>query len=131
MKKVIFLFLGLFAVTAFAKDEKLGNVIAVERTISDVYNRCLTSVDKPGTGPQYFYSCAFRYLNLGELAITQGRAFSFTKDGCQVYAELVNGNVFITFATDRNSSTFEDSKACLAKSLEGQKTVKAIIYTVQ
>ncbi len=131
MKKAVITLLTLFAVSSYAQDTKLGTVVAIERNISDIYSRCLSAVDKPVNGPQYFFSCAFKYTELGDLPVTQGKAFSYSKDHCQVYAETVNGNLFITFATDKNTSSYEESKACLGKSLEGNKTVRTIIYTIQ
>lgn len=130
MKKTIVLLISLLSLGAFAKDVQLGNVVAVERSIDNIYDKCLSSMDKPGAGSEYFFSCAFRYIKTGETPITNGRAFNYTEGNCRVNAETVNGNVFITFSTDRNTSGFEESRACLAKSVAGNKTIKVIVYTI-
>ncbi|KHD89774.1 MAG: hypothetical protein OM95_01495 [Bdellovibrio sp. ArHS] len=121
----------LLAFSAQANDRKIGNVIAVERDIHDVNATCLKNISGDTSKPQSFFSCGIKYIAEGEIPVSKGRAFKLVDESCQVYGETINGVLLITFGTAKGSSTFEASRACLARSLATKDSVKVVVYTLE
>lgn len=127
--------LALTAVTtAHASDRKIGNVIAVERTIDDVYQTCVDQL-KDVKGDNSFASCKFdaKKTNADYSQGTQ-RVLTLWKDGCEVEGSVMNGTVLVTFQATGAKATLEDSKACLRKAIDGNQTkdsFKFIVYTIE
>lgn len=121
----------LVAFSAQASDRKVGNIIAVEREISDLYNTCLKNVSGATDKPQSFFSCAIKFTTDGELPVTKGRVLKLMDERCQVVGEAMNGVVLITFSGTKSPSTFETSRACLERSLSAKDFVKVIVYTLE
>lgn len=122
----------LLAFTAQASDRKIGNVIAVEREIKDVYSTCLKNVTGDTTGSKFFFSCAIKYVTPGEIPVTKGRAFRLHDEHCSVNADFANSGVlFVTFSSAKDTSTYETSKACLQQALTNIASVKTLVYTLE
>ncbi|UOE99835.1 hypothetical protein [Bdellovibrio reynosensis] len=122
----------LLAFSAQANDRKVGNVIAVERTISNVYNSCISTIDEADTvKPKTFFSCAIKFTQDGELPVTKGRVLNLRDNRCLVEGESVNGMLFITFSAAKGLTPFEVAKGCLQKSLGSRDSVKVVLYTLE
>ncbi len=121
----------LVAFSAQAADRKVGNVVAVEREISDLYNTCLKEIQDLTDRPQNFFSCAIKYTTDGELPVSRGRVLRLKDERCQVVGETINGVLMITFSGAKTPSTFEASRACLAKALSEKDFIKVIVYTLE
>lgn len=120
--------------TAHAADRKIGNVIAVERTIEDVYSTCIDQV-KDHKGETAFASCKFDAKKTNA-DFSQGaqRLLNLWKDGCEVEATAQAGIVLITFNANGAKATLDDSKACLRKAIDAAPngdTFKFIAYTIE
>jgi hypothetical protein len=120
--------------TAHASDRKIGNVIAVERTIDDVYQSCVEQM-KDANDDLVFASCKFD-AKKSNADFSQGnqRVLTLWKDGCEVEGSVMNGVVLVTFQATGANATLKDSKACLRKAIDGNQTkdsFKFIIYTVE
>lgn len=131
MKAIISILLMVVGITANAGDRKIGTVVAVEREISDVYATCLKKTDTDTTKPKVFFSCNFKYINDGELAVTSGRLVTLMDDKCSVMGEAINGTVIITYSSSEKPSSFESSRACLARAFAGKDALKMLVYTIE
>lgn len=122
----------LFVVSANAADRKVGNVVAIEREIADVYSTCLKNMaDQDTSKSAYSFYCSIPFLNDGELSITKGGIIRLIDNRCVVAGDVTNGKIFITFNTAKNLSTFEESRLCLQRSLTPSNSKKVIIYTIE
>lgn len=122
----------LLAFSANAADRKVGNIVAVEREISDIYNTCIKSLqDEDTSKPAYIFSCAFKYLNDGEMAVSKGRIVKLMDDKCTVIGDAANGTIMITFNTAKSPSSFEESRLCLERALTPKNSAKVIVYTLE
>lgn len=120
--------------TAHAADRKIGNVIAVERTINDVYQTCVDQL-KDHKGDTAFASCKFDAKKTNA-DFSQGsqRVLTLMKDGCQVEGTAQNGVVLVIFEATAPKSTLDDSKACLRKAIDASTNgdaFKIIVFTVE
>lgn len=120
--------------TAHAADRKIGNVIAVERTVDDVYASCVDQV-KDQKEESTFASCKFD-LKKTNADFSQGaqRLLGLMKDGCEVEAYAQSGMILVTFQATGAKSTLSDSKACLRKAIDAapnRDSFKAIVFTVE
>jgi len=120
--------------TAHAADRKLGNVVAVERTVEDVYQTCVDQL-KDHKGDTPFASCKFD-VKKTNADFTQGmnRVLGLFKNGCEVEGYVQNGAILVTFLANGDNATLSDSKACLRKAIDasvnGDK-FKFIVFTVE
>ena len=130
MKSLVLLSL-LLGLSAQANDVKLGNVIAVEREITNIYETCLENVNADTSKPARMFLCSYRFTKNNEIGMTKGRAFLLKNDQCDVHAEVMNGSLLVSFATPRPTSDFEVSKECLATALRNSPPVKSLIYAVE
>lgn len=135
MKGIVFFLVMAVGFVANAGDRKLGTVVAVEREVSDVYETCLKKTDTDGNKPKPFYSCSFKYIQDGEMALTSGRIVTLIDDRCSVLGEALNGNVIMTYSSTEKASGFESARTCLARALAralaGKDSVKMLVYTVE
>jgi hypothetical protein len=129
MKSLVLLSI-LFSLNAFA-DRKIGNVIAVEREISDVYTQCLNNMMTATSEPKALFSCAIKYARDGELPVSKGRILKLVDQSCSVTGDHANGSIIITFTGARNPSTFESARSCLQKSLAEKESLRVILYTLE
>ncbi|MGE5084946.1 MAG: hypothetical protein ACM3MG_01500 [Bacillota bacterium] len=131
MKLIFALVATLIAFSAHATDRKIGNVIAVEREISDVYNRCVEATSKMD-GERSTFFCAIKYTKSPVEMALPGRAPLMYEDGsCVVSSELGNGNILFTFGKKSGSSDFAGAKECLAKAIASKGTIKTLVYTIE
>ncbi len=119
----------LLAFSAQAGDRKIGNVIAVEREITDIYDTCLKAVDGDTSKPKSFFSCGIKYVGAGELPVSKGRVLKLVDERCNVWGDSMNGVILITFAGAGNTSSFETSRACLERATTPNNSVKVVVYT--
>lgn len=131
MKSVIFVLAMMVGLTVHAGDRKIGNVIAVEREISDIYTTCLKKTDADTSKPQTFFSCGFKYIVDGEIAVNSGRVVKLIDDKCSVIGEAINGTLIITYASAQKPSTFEASRMCLERALTAKDSLKMMVYTIE
>lgn len=122
----------LIAITAQANDRKLGNVIAVERQITNIFDNCLNKVTSDTTKDSSFYVCSYSFLKSPtEIQFGKKKAMNFSSKDCAVSAEFINGFVFITFGVANGQSNFATAKNCLAKSINNNTPVDINIYSVE
>lgn len=120
--------------TAHAADKKLGNVIAVERTIDDVYQTCIGNM-KQTQDESTFQVCSIsaKKTNADFLNAYQ-RLLSFSKEGCEVEGSAQGNVVMFTFQANGPKATKDDAKTCLRKALDANTTkdsVTFLVYTVE
>lgn len=130
MKSLILLSL-LLGFSAQANDVKLGNVIAVEREITGIFESCLENVTADTSKPARLFVCSFRFTKNNEIGMTKGRAFLLKNSQCEVHAEVMNGSLLVSFATPQPTSSYEVSKECLATAIRNSPPVKSLIYAVE
>lgn len=121
--------------TAQAADKKIGNVIAVERTIDDVYNTCIDQLkDNPPVSGTNLLSCSFDAKKTsGDFTADGVRGYNvlmtYNKENCQVEASLKNGLIFVMFQATGAKATQDDSKACLKKGLDNSVNKDSFKFT--
>lgn len=134
MKLILAIAATLVAFSARASDHKLGNVIAVEREITNIYDTCLQSLMGDTSKDQSFFYCGFSYLKSStEVPVTKGGMIRFSDDRCRVDADAANGFMSITFGRAAQGSTtnLETAKVCLQRALQNQNSVKVLVYTME
>ena len=127
--------LAFTAVTsAKAADKKIGNVIAVERTIDNVYQNCIDGLGLPGDDTN-FLTCTLKVKKTNEDFMNgYQRLLTLTNGGCEVEGTAQAGSVMISFQDRRPKASIDDSKACLRKALDAsvnKDSFKFIIYTIE
>lgn len=132
MKIILALALTIFAFSAQATDKKIGNVIAVERQITNIYDSCIETTGKSAQSARPYFICSVKYLQSPhEVAVGKGGVIRFQEQGCSVQADTDGGFLFIVYGKSEGNSDFQTAKACLQSALEKNKTVSAIVYTVE
>jgi hypothetical protein len=129
--KFLVLLLGLcLGFSVQASDRKVGNVIVVERTVSDVYDNCLKEIRGDVSKPSAFFTCVITLTQQPyEVLLTKGY-LNYTTEKCNVESELAVGKMLITFGT-KTPGSFEDGKACLTEALAHQPAPKVLIQTLE
>lgn len=132
MKLFIAVAATLIAFTAQANDRKLGNVIAVERQITNIYDKCLSKVSSDTTKDSSFFICSFNFLKSStETQIAKKIVVNYITNDCRVDAEAVNGFMFMTFGKAKGSSNFATAKNCLAQAVDNNTAVNVNVYTIE
>ena len=132
MKLFIAVAATLIAFTAQANDRKLGNVIAVERQITNIYDKCLSKVSSDTTKDSSFFICSFSFLkSSAETQISKKIVLTYATNDCRVNAEAVNGFLFMTFGKAKGSSNFSTAKNCLAQAIDNSTAVNVNVYTIE
>lgn len=132
MKTLLLITSLLISFSAHAVDRKLGQVIAVEREITDLYEACLKTVSGDVTKPSSFFSCTVKFATPPETPISKGNIFHLMDQNCSVTGEAINGTLLITFSGAKSNSTFEASRLCLESTLATNKnSVKLHVYTIE
>ncbi|AZZ35555.1 hypothetical protein CIK05_01640 [Bdellovibrio sp. qaytius] len=130
MKLIFALTATLIAFSAQANDRKIGNVIAVERQITNIYDSCLSKVSGDTSKDQDFFICTINFLKTPtEMAITKGGLIRLVDSNCKVYGDAANGALLITFGKAQGLSDFAAAKNCLAQAT--LKPVNVNVYTVE
>ncbi|AHI04957.1 hypothetical protein BDW_02235 [Bdellovibrio bacteriovorus W] len=130
MKSLVFAIATLIGLSAFAADTKLGNVVAIEREVSGIYEKCLEKVEDT-TGERSFFSCAFRYAADTEVQFSKGTAIRLMNEECSVAGDALNGTLLITFSQRAATSNFAQARTCLQKALEKQPNVKVKLFSIE
>jgi len=131
----ITLALALISVsTAQASDKKIGNVIAVERTIENVYQTCIDEMKQNKETPT-FASCIIDIKNtkVDFVQISQ-RVLTLADGGCEVEGTAQAGVILVSFQARGAKATVADSKACLRKAINAsptQDSFKFIVNTIE
>ena len=132
MKLFIAVAATLIAFTAQANDRKLGNVIAVERQITNIYDKCLSKVSSDTTKDSSFFICSFSFLkSSAETQIAKKYVINFATNDCRVNGEAVNGFLFMTFGKANGTSNFATAKNCLAQAIDNNTAVNVNVYTIE
>lgn len=130
MKSLVFAIATLIGFSAFAADTKLGNVVAIEREVSGIYEKCLDKVENT-TEERSFYSCAIRYANETDVQIARGTAIRFMTEECSVAGDALNGTLLITFSQKSATSEFVQARTCLEKALQKQPSIKVKLFVIE
>lgn len=122
------------ATPAHASDKKIGNVIAVERTLHDVYQSCIDQM-KVAEAESTFASCALNSKKTSaDFSFGTQKILGYTKNSCSVEALVAAGVVLVTFQNTAAKATVEDSKLCLRKALDAsanKDSFKFMAFTVE
>lgn len=138
MKRVLTLFTLVSSVslvsTAFASDRKIGNVIAVERTLNNVYQSCIAQI-KDSADKSSFQACAFNPKSgPSDSAPGKQSLLHFNNKVCTVEAQLQNNVIFVTYQSLNPKATLEHTKACLRDALDSspnKDSFKFLMHTVE
>ena len=129
--RILIALLGLcLGLTAQAADRKIGNVIIVERTLSNVYDNCLANVRSDTGKPSQFYMCVVGVTTQPYETMLNKGWIRHKTDRCNVESEFVSGKIMITFG-DSTTGTFADGKVCLAGAVGELSLTKALIQTLE
>jgi hypothetical protein len=125
----------VLAFSAHASDHKIGNVIAVERSISNVYNTCLDQVKKDdGRGDKYF-ACKYSATKDTTENAPGSQHLIFNNDTrCTVDVTLQNNVILILFNSNDAKAGLSEAQNCLRMAMNDAKvndTLKFIVYTVE
>jgi hypothetical protein len=123
------LFLSL---SVHAADKKIGNMIAVEREMTDIYENCVGQLkDKPAE--ENFYSCSFSLAkNNTEFSTTKMRVFgtSSVQKSCSVEGYAEAGQLIITFYSNVDKAGIAEAKNCLKRALNDLSTPNTLSFVI-
>lgn len=123
-----------FVFTAQAADRKLGNMIAVERTIPHIYQSCVDQATSE-KNPINLYSCKFEATNNKmELAPGTHRFLTLDTEDCTVEATLKNSIILVMFRSQSSGGSFSSAKSCLRQAIDSstdKDNFKYIVYTLE
>lgn len=132
MKLIIALVATMIAFSAQANDRKVGNVIAVERQVTNLYDSCLRTVTGDITKEQTFFFCTINYLKSPlEVSVTKGGLIRYNSNGCNVDADAGNGVLVMTFGKAKGTSDYATAKSCLQAALQNANSVNVLVYTME
>jgi len=135
MKVLVTLATLLFAFSVHAADRKVGNVIAIERDVTNIYDSCMSTVtpDPTTTKSSDTYSCFVKSpMNPNDTPLTRAHFLKNVGSDCDVEGDIENGSLLITFNTSADTSSYADSQACLKRALDViNDSTKIILYTVE
>lgn len=118
------------ALNVHAADRKLGNVVAVEREITNIYQTCMNQLDPKDQGP--YYTCKISAVqNDKELALSNKNILFLNDPTCVVEGGLQNSSIFIMYNSADLKADPAISKNCLRKSLGSSDSLKMIVYTLE
>jgi len=127
----------LLAFNVHAADKKLGNVIAVQRTIDKVYDSCMEQVskDKNNTPDQRYFFCTFPATNSDLESVPGSQHLLFSNDAhCTVDVSVQGAKVLVTFNGNDAKADLAVAKSCLQASLNDPKVNDSftfIVYAVE
>ncbi len=132
MKLIFALVATLIAFSAQANDRKVGNVIAVERQVTGLYENCLSNIASDVTKEQSVFFCTINYMKSPlEVPVSKGGMIRFRDDRCQVDADAGNGVLMISFGRLKGTSDFATAKTCLQRALQNANSVNVLVYTME
>ena len=137
MKWILSTIVLTMAVSAFASDKKLGNVILVERTIENVFNACTADVEKEkGNTPQgSLFACSIQITKSTQESVPPGQwLLRLRTDNCTVDADAFAAKAVIFFSGTSDKSNYAVAKACLTEALTkspNKDSFKILVQTVE
>lgn len=122
MRLVVISFLAALSVSSVSLAnggvKKLGNVIAVEKELTNVYADCMKYfTETPKNPSQEFYCVVPVAQKAADVVVSQGHAFHYKTDKCQVDGEMAPRNVLISFGSPKAAISFEVASSCLSEAL--------------
>lgn len=121
----------LITIQAQAGDKKLGNLIAVERPVENIVDRCTQKLQDTGKKTASFY-CTLNLSNSPtETLITKGGLIRYRTQSCRVDADLGNNNLMIAFGTTKNESSLDEALLCLKNAVQSNDNLSVIFYTLE
>lgn len=138
MKKLILVFAlaSCFTLTVNAQgtDRKIGNLIAVERTIDNVYQTCIDQFTTP-TSDSDFYSCKFEAKKTAiDFAPSTKRLLTLSSPACSLEGFLQNSVILVIIEVKSAKSKLATAKACLQEALNAsanKNSFKFEMYTLE
>ena len=132
MKIIFALVASLMAFSAaHAEDHKVGNVIAVQRDINNLYDTCVKNVVGDVSKTQNSFFCNIKFIKSPtEIPVSRGGVIRFQDDRCQVFGDVEGGFLMIGFGKAQGASSFEQAKVCLQRSLQGRDSTAVLVYTL-
>ncbi len=122
------------AVDVQAADKKIGNLIAVERSIDNIYNTCADQFTAPTTDSSFF-SCKFdAKKNSADITPAAQRLLSLSTPTCEVDGYVQNSVVLVLIQIKSTHVNQASAKACLQQALDASKnkdSFKFIMYTIE
>lgn len=131
-----------FAFSAQAADKKIGNVIAVERSVENVYQDCAaqfttapTTLKDTKPKEPSFYTCRFDGKKTPhDFAPTAQRLLSLSNKDCDVEGFMQNSIVLVTVQLKLETPSMAAAKSCLQQALNesaNKDSFKFNIYTIE
>jgi hypothetical protein len=136
MKWILSALSMVLAFNVYAADKKVGNVIAVERTLENVFATCIDEVQKDKTfdpNAQYF-GCGMDAISGNESVPGNQRLLRVRTETCTVDADIVGTRAVIMFNGMEKKANFASARACLETALRGANngsTLKFTVFTVE
>lgn len=135
MKTLIALIAFAFVLNAQAADKKLGNVIAVERTIENVYATCVDQIerDKRHNSSDRYFVCKLDAAASPSDSMPGGQpALTVRSPDCTIDTELKDAKVFLMINGNETKANYTSAKACLKKAMnQSGDTVNFVIFTLE
>ncbi|QDK36683.1 hypothetical protein [Bdellovibrio sp. NC01] len=132
MKLIFALAATLIAFSAHAEDRKIGNVIAVERQVPNMYDTCVKNVTGDTSKEQSFYFCAINFLKSPlETSSSKGGVIRYKEANCRVDGEVANGVLLITFGRESGNTDYATAKGCLQRALNQPNNMSFVVYTIE
>jgi hypothetical protein len=126
------------AINVHAADRKLGNVVAVERTVDSVFSTCTDKIQKAQDfDPKgHAFACSYEVATgAGEFTPPGSqRLLMYRLNNCDVDATVQNGRAVIFLSSTDGKTAFAGIRTCLQTALDEAKsndTFKFIVYTVE
>lgn len=129
MKYVLLVFATALSFYTHAADKKIGNLIAIEREVTGVYDSCLTNIKEMETSPGR-YSCLVRYLKDPEFSLKRESILRDSDANCDVTGDIMSGSLMLVFKS-KNSRELPEAKSCLQESLNKKGPIKVLLYSVE
>ncbi len=139
MRKFGSFVLGLFALSpafANAADVKLGNVIAVKRTIQPSLSGCLEKLTR--NNPSGYFTCEMYDPRTPDQTIYTGSSVQYSGPSCNFRLYFNKGSYEVVVYGDTPADTLsaDEAAACVRKGFEralfnGAPTLDTIVYTIE
>ncbi|MBC7371544.1 MAG: hypothetical protein H7326_08270 [Bdellovibrionaceae bacterium] len=135
MKFMIALIAIAFAINVQASDKKLGNVIAVERTVENVYATCVDQMqkDREHNPADRYYICKLDVAATSSDSTPGGqRILTVRSPDCTIDTELKDSKVLLMVNGNAAKANFASAKACLKTAMDQNgDTLKFVIFTIE
>jgi len=125
----------VLALNAQAADKKLGNVIAVERSVEDIYDVCISQIqrDKKHNPSDRYFVCT---LNVGTVSTDTSpsgqRILTVRSPACTIDTELKDSKIFLMVSGNEAKANFASARACLKAAMdEHNDSLKFVVFTIE